>query len=59
MAQGPPPKTSSSTRNWREIVEKADDKQRHKDNLYPVVYIMQNGRKFRDSGPTKGVYEGS
>ena len=49
--------SSSSQFSWREIVEKADDDNRHIDSLYPVVYIMLSGRKFRDSGPESGVYE--
>ena len=36
-------------RSWREIVEKADDKNRHYESLYPVVYVFSNGRTFRDS----------
>lgn len=50
---------SSDTQfSWREIVEKADDADRHKDSLFPVVYIVSGGRKFRDSGPNGGVYAG-
>ncbi len=48
--------STSSQFEWREVVEKADDDDRHVNNLYPVVYIF-NGRKFRDSGPESGVYE--
>ncbi len=49
--------SSSTEFSWREVVEKADDADRHKDSLFPVVYIF-NGRKFRDSGPNGGVYAG-
>ena len=59
MTYTPPPKPTTTTRDWRELVENADNEQRHNDNLYPVVYTFRNGRQFRDSGPTKGVYEGS
>lgn len=43
-------------RSWREIVEKADDEDRHKDSLYPVVYKVSGSREFRDSGPLRGIY---
>lgn len=42
---------TSSTRSFREIVEKLDDPNRHRDSLYPVVYVFSNNRQFRDSGP--------
>lgn len=45
------------TFNWRDIVEKADDQNRHRDSLYPVVYIFSSGAVRRDSGPDSGVYE--
>lgn len=51
--------TTTSTQSWREIVEKADDKEtRHKDSLYPEVYYFSNGKTKRDSGPSGGVYAG-
>ncbi len=50
--------SSSTEFSWREIVEKADDDNRHQDSLFPVVYITSGGRKFRDSGPNGGVYAG-
>lgn len=45
-----------TSRSWRELVEKYDDEDRHKDSLYPVVYHMSGGRDFRDSGPSGGFY---
>lgn len=48
---------TTSTRSFREVVEKADDKTRHYDSLYPVAYTFGDGRVFRDSGPEAGVYE--
>jgi len=48
---------SSSTQSWREMVEKADDKDRHFESLYPVTYFFSNGRTRRDSGPESGVYD--
>lgn len=50
--------TKTTTRQWRDIVAKADDDNRHRDSLYPIAYKFTN-RTFRDSGPTKGVYETS
>ena len=47
-----------TSRSWREIVEKFDDENRHRDSLYPVVYTFGSGRQFRDSGPTSGIYAG-
>ena len=47
---------SFSTKSWREIVEKADDKDRHQDSLYPIVYEFSDGITKRDSGPKKGIY---
>jgi hypothetical protein len=48
----------SRTFSWREVVEQADDKDRHRDSLYPEVYYFGNGAVIRrDSGPTKGIYE--
>jgi hypothetical protein len=44
--------------NWRDIVEKFDDENRHQNNLYPVVYVFSNEATRRDSGPRSGVYEG-
>lgn len=49
--------STSSQHSWRELVETFDDKQRHIDSLYPIVYVFSNGRKRRDSGPEAGVYE--
>ena len=49
--------SSDSQFSWREIVEKADDDNRHIESLFPVVYLVSGGRKFRDSGPESGVYE--
>jgi len=49
--------TTSSTKSWKELVEEADDENRHIDSLYPVVYKFSNGKVRRDSGPTKGVYD--
>jgi hypothetical protein len=49
--------TTSRTFSWREVVEKIDDEDRHKNNLYPVVWKFSNGQVKRDSGPTKGIYE--
>jgi len=46
----------TSTRSFREIVEKADDKSRVYDSLYPVVYKFGDDRTFRDSGPNAGPY---
>ncbi len=48
---------TTRTFSWREFVEKNDDENRHKDNLYPVTYKFQTSRVMRDSGPTKGIYE--
>ena len=45
--------------SWREVVEKADGPERHKESLYPNVYEFTGGRTRRDSGPTKGIYEGT
>lgn len=51
--------TTTRDFSWREIVERNDDEDRHKDSLYPVVYKFSSGRKMRDSGPSSGVYEGT
>ena len=48
--------TTSTNLSWREIVEKADGKDRHIESLYPVVYTFGGSVDKRDSGPTKGVY---
>lgn len=48
--------TTTTTREWREIVEKADGEDRHRDSLYPPVYFFSNGRVMRDSGPNSGIY---
>ncbi len=48
---------TSRTFSWREQVERIDDKNRHRESLYPVVYIFSNGKKRRDSGPNSGIYE--
>ena len=37
-----------STRSWREMVEKADDKNRHYESTYPVAYVFSSNRVFRD-----------
>ena len=49
--------STSSEFSWREEVERADDKNRHIDSLYPYVYKFSNGVLKRDSGPQKGVYD--
>ena len=49
--------TTTSQRDWRELVLKADGPQFYPESLYPTVYAMSGGRTFRDSGPEKGVYE--
>jgi len=49
--------TTSSQYSWREIVEAADDKDRHYESLHPVVYTFGGTVQKRDSGPTSGVYE--
>lgn len=52
------PIVTTTTRDWREIVEKVDGPDRHRDSLYPIVYTFGGGlRRFRDSGPQSGVYE--
>ena len=48
--------STSSQMDWREMVERADNDDRHRDSLYPVVYIFSNGKVMRDSGPNSGVY---
>ncbi len=48
--------STDSQMTWREMVERADNDDRHRDSLYPVVYVMSNGKVFRDSGPNSGVY---
>ena len=45
--------------SWREIVERNDEPNRHKNNLYPEVYFFSNKRPRRDSGPDSGIYEGT
>jgi len=50
--------TTATTRSWRELVEKVDDENRHRDSLYPYVYEFSNGEKKRDSGPNGGPYSG-
>lgn len=49
-------RTAFTVFNWRDIVEKFDDENRHVDSLYPVVYFFSNDAKRRDSGPNSGVY---
>jgi len=48
---------NSTTFSWREIVEKAEGPNFHKESLYPIVYIFSNGRVRRDTGPEQGIYE--
>lgn len=48
--------STSSQMDWRELVEKADDDNRHRDSLYPIVYRFSSGKVMRDSGPNSGVY---
>ena len=43
--------------SFREWVEKIDGEDRHRDSLYPYVYEFGT-RKFRDTGPASGIYEG-
>ncbi len=50
--------STSSTKSWRELVEEVDDENRHRDSLYPIVYIFSNSRVRRDSGPSGGIYAG-
>ena len=45
--------------SFREVVEKIDGPDRHRDNLYPIVYKWSSGLSRRDSGPTGGIYEGT
>ena len=48
---------TTTTRQWRELVEKHDDKNRQRDSLYPIAYEFNGGEiTFRDPGPTKGIY---
>ena len=49
--------STSSTINWKQLVERVDNDDRHRDSLYPVVYVFSNNRVRRDSGPESGVYE--
>ncbi len=51
--------TTTRTFSFREVVEKLDGPDRHKDSLYPVVYTFSNNKTRRDSGPTGGVYQGT
>lgn len=51
--------TTSRDFSFREIVEKIDGPERHKESLYPIVYEFTGNRPRRDSGPTKGIYEGT
>ncbi len=46
------------TFQWRDVVESFDNEDRHRDSLYPVVYIFSNGKVRRDSGPSAGIYTG-
>ena len=48
--------STSSTVQWREIVEEADDDERHKDSLSPEVYFPTDAKPRRDSGPASGIY---
>lgn len=48
--------TTMTTKQWRDIVEKHDDENRHRDSLYPIAYEFGDERTFRDSGPLKGIY---
>lgn len=50
--------SNSTTRNWRELVEKVDGPDRHRDSLYPFVYFFSGHNNRRDSGPNSGVYAG-
>lgn len=45
--------------SWREIVEKVDGPERHRESLYPYVYEFSGNNRRRDSGPAKGIYEGT
>ena len=45
--------------DWRELVEDADDENRHRDSLYPIAYRFSQGVIKRDSGPKSGIYENS
>lgn len=56
MAGAPGYKVTVTEKSWREIVEQADDKNRHEDSLYPVSYEFSSGVKKKDSGPRKGIY---
>lgn len=40
----------ATTRNWADIVAKADDENRHYDELYPVIYRFGT-RPFRRGTP--------
>lgn len=51
--------TTSRDFSWREVVEKVDGDDRHKESLYPKVYYFTGGRDRRDSGPASGIYEGT
>ena len=44
--------TTTREFDWREVVEKLDDDNRHQESLYPVVYVFSNSVKRRDSGPS-------
>lgn len=48
--------STSSQKDWREVVEEADNDDRHRDSLYPIVYRFSSGKVMRDSGPKSGVY---
>lgn len=47
---------TTSQISWRELVEALDDKDRHRDSLYPIVYKFSEDVEKRDSGPRKGIY---
>lgn len=49
--------TTSSSRDFRELVLKKDGPDFWDKSLYPEVYQWSNGRTFKDSGPEKGPYE--
>lgn len=51
----------STSRNfdWREVVEKNDGPERHRDSLYPEAYRFAQIKPKRDTGPNSGIYEGT
>lgn len=51
--------TTSRDFSFRELVEKIDGPDRHRDNLYPEVYQFSGGKPRRDSGPSSGIYQGT